>query len=100
HDEASLQISGTFSAKSLGIEPQPVQVRMFAADYFPGRARVYSAPYTFYVLNAEQHAIWLTEQLSKWHRHSLEVRDREMQLHETNKQLRALSAEELDRPET
>lgn len=100
HDKESLQISGTFSAKSLGIEPQPVQVRMFAEDYFPGRARVYSAPYTFYVLNAEQHAIWLTEQLSKWHRHSLEVRDREMQLHETNKQLRAMAAEELDRPET
>ena len=52
------------------------------------------------MLNAEQHAIWLTEQLSKWHRQSLEVRDREMQLHETNKQLRALIAEELDQPET
>ena len=38
-----------------------------------------------YVLNAEQHAIWLTEQLSKWHRQSLEVRDRELQLFETNK---------------
>ena len=51
-------------------------------------------------MNAEQHAIWVTEQLSKWHRQSLEVRDREMQLYETNKQLRALAAEELDRPET
>ena len=50
--------------------------------------------------NAEQHAIWLTEQLSKWHRQSLEVRDREMQLYETNKQLRDLSADELDQPET
>jgi hypothetical protein len=100
HDKESMEISGTFSAKSLGIEPQPVQVRMFAEDYFPGRQRVYSPPYTFYVLNPEQHAIWLTEQLSKWHRHSLEVRDREMQLHETNKQLRAMTADELDRPET
>ena len=53
----------------------------------------------FYVLNAEQHAIWLTEQLSKWHRQSLEVRDREMQLYETNKQLRALAPDELDQPE-
>ena len=52
------------------------------------------------MLNAEQHAIWVTEQLSKWHRHSLEVRDREMLLHETNKQLRALATEALDRPET
>ncbi len=100
HDKESLEISGTFSAKSLGIEPQPVNVRLFAEDYFPGRPRVYTPPYLFYVLNAEQHAIWVTEQLSKWHRQALEVRDREMQLHETNKQLRGLPAEELDRPET
>ena len=100
NDKDSLDVGGTFSAKSLGIEPQPVNVRVFAEDYLPGRPRVYSPTYTFYVLNAEQHAIWLTEQLSKWHRQSLEVRDREMQLYETNKQLRALAAEELDRPET
>jgi hypothetical protein len=99
NDKETLQLGGTFSAKSLGIEPQPIQLRIFAEDYFPGRARVYSAPYTFYVLTAEQHAIWLTEQLSKWHRQSLEVRDREMQLYETNKQLRALASEELDQPE-
>jgi hypothetical protein len=99
-DKESLEVGGTFAAKALGIEPQPVLVRVFVEDYFPGRARVYSPTYTLYVLNAEQHAIWLTEQLSKWHRQSLEVRDREMQLHEANKQLRAMSAEELDRPET
>jgi hypothetical protein len=100
HDKESLEIGGTFSAKSLGIEPQLVNVRIYTEDYFPGRGRVYSPPYALYVLNAEQHAIWLTEQLSKWHRQSLEVRDRELQLYETNKQLRALSADELDRPET
>jgi hypothetical protein len=100
HDRESLELSGTFSAKSLGIEPQAVQVRVFAEDYLPNRPRVYSPAFTFFVLNAEQHAIWVTEQLSKWHRQSLEVRDKEMQLYETNKQLRALAAEELDRPES
>ena len=50
NDKESLEIAGTFSAKSLGIEPQPVQVRIFAEDYFPGRARVYSPTYMFYVL--------------------------------------------------
>jgi hypothetical protein len=100
NDKDSLEIAGTFSAKSLGIDPQPINVRVFAEDYYPGRGRVYSPTYTFYVLNAEQHAIWLTEQLSKWHRQSLEVRDREMQLFETNKQLRELSQEEIDRPDT
>lgn len=100
NDKESLDLSGTFSAKSLGIEPQPVNVRVFVEDYLPGRERVYSPTYTFYVLNAGQHAIWLTEQMSKWHRQSLEVRDRELQLYETNKQLRAMSPEELDQPET
>ncbi len=100
NDKDTLEIGGTFSAKALGIEPQQIQVRVFAEDYLPGRARVYSPTYTFYVLNPEQHAIWLTEQLSKWHRQSLEVRDREMQLHETNKQLRAMSAEQLDTPDS
>ena len=72
---------------------------MFVEDYLPGRPRVYSPPYTFYVLTPEQHAIWLTEQLSRWHRQAIEVRDSEMQLHETNKQLRALAAADLDKPE-
>jgi hypothetical protein len=98
-DKESLEVAGTFSAKSLGIEPQPVQLRIFAEDYFPGRPRVYSSPYLFYVLTPEQHAIWLTEQLSKWHRQALEVRDKEMELHETNKQLRELTADQLDRLE-
>jgi hypothetical protein len=60
---------------------------------------VLSPPFILYVLSAEQHAIWLTEQLSKWHRMSLEVRDRELQLYETNKQLRQLPLAELDKPE-
>jgi hypothetical protein len=100
NDKEVLELAGTFSATSLGIEPQPINVRLFVEDYFPDRERVYSPTYMFYVLNAEQHAIWLTEQLSKWHRQSLEVRDREMALFETNKQLRELSAEELNQPDT
>jgi len=100
NDKDALDVSGTFTAKSLGIAPQPVGVRVYVEDYFPGRGRVYSPTYTFYVLDPEQHAIWVTEQLSKWHRQSLEVRDREMQLFTTNKQLRALPGEELDRPDS
>jgi hypothetical protein len=100
HDKEALEVAGAFTAKAHGIEPQPINLRVFVEDYFPGRPRVYSPTYTLYVLNAEQHAVWLTEQLSKWHRQSLEVRDRELQLHETNKQLRAMSPQELDRPET
>jgi hypothetical protein len=100
HDKESMHVSGTFSAKSLEIEPQLLNARVFVEDYFPNRKRVYSPTYVLYVLTPAQHAIWLTEQLNKWQRQSLDVRDREMQLLETNKQLRALSPQELDRPET
>jgi hypothetical protein len=99
-DKELLELAGTFSAKSLGIEPQPIQVRLFVEDFYPDRQRVYSPTYLLYVLNAEQHAIWLTEQLSKWHRQSLDVRDRELQLFETNKQLRELTADQLDQSDT
>jgi hypothetical protein len=98
-DKETIDLAGAFCAETLGIEPQPLSVRIFAEDYLPGRERVYSASYVLYVLSSEQHYIWLTEQLSKWHRQSLEVRDREMQLHHTNQQLRLMTPEELDRPE-
>ena len=99
-DKRTVAAVGTFSAQSLGIEPQPIRLRVFAVDYFPGRERVYSPNYILYILDAEQHAIWITQQLEKWHAQALEVRDREMQLYETNKQLRQLSPDKLDRPDT
>ena len=95
-EQEQLELTGTFCAKTLEIEPQPLSVRLFVEDYLPGRGRTYFQPYVLYVLNAEQHSIWLTEQLSKWHRQSLEVRDREMQLHHTNQELRMLTEEQLD----
>ncbi len=98
-EKEQMELAGTFTASSLGIEPQPIEVRLFAEDYFPGRERVYSPPHLLYVLNAEQHAIWLTEQLSKWHRQSLDVRDRELQLYEINKDLRELTADAITAPE-
>lgn len=95
-----MELAATFSAKQLGIEPQPVAVRVFVEDFLPGRERVYSPVSYFEILNAEDHAIWVTAQLSRWHKMSLEVRDRELQLHEVNKELRDLPAGELDEPGT
>jgi hypothetical protein len=99
-DTMELGVTGTFTATDLEIKAQPIRLRLFVVDYFEGRERVYSPTYVLYVLTPEQHAIWLTEQLSKWHSRSLEVRDREMQLYETNKELRDLRPEDLDNPET
>lgn len=100
HSKESLDVAGTFCPRSLSIAPQPIHLRLYVEDYRPNRPRVYSNPFVLYVLSPEQHAIWIAEQMSKWHRQSLDVRDRELQLHSSNEQLRSLSPEELDRPET
>ncbi len=95
-----LELAATFCAATEKIQPQPIAVRVFVEDYLPGRERVYSPTCVFDVLDAEQHAIWITSQLSRWHRMSLDVRDRELQLHETNKQLRNLPSDEVNHPDT
>ncbi len=94
-DQSSVQVPATFSAAALGIEAQPMEVRLWVEDYNPERGRVYSAPHILYVLTPEQHAIWISNQISKWHRASLDVRDQEMRLHERNKQIRELTPEQL-----
>ena len=94
-----LQAAGTFSARSLGITDPVIELRVFVQDYLPDRPRVYSPPSLLVVMNPEQHAVWITEQLSKWHRQTLEVRDRERQLYENNKRLRDLPPGDLRRPE-
>ncbi|MDC0935127.1 hypothetical protein OAS39_02490 [Pirellulales bacterium] len=99
-ESESLAADAAFSATSLGIEPQPIELRVFVEDYLPDRKRVYSSPHLLYILTPEQHAIWMTEQLSKWHRRSLEVRDRELRLYDANRELRKLDSEQLDAPET
>jgi hypothetical protein len=99
-EQDRLELAGTFAPSSLRIEPQLLQVRLFAEDYFPDRGRAYSSPFTILVLSPEQHAMWVTEQLNQWHRGALEIRDRERELFQTNNELRQLSDEELSRPET
>lgn len=95
----SLELAAAFSARDHGIKPQTIAVRVFVEDFFPDRERVYSPLCVFDVLDPSQHAIWVTSELGRWHRMSLDVRDREMQLHETNKTLRDLSAELRAAPE-
>jgi hypothetical protein len=99
-DRELLEAAGVFCASELGIEPQVIELRIYVEDFLPGRERVYSPAYALLVLSAEQHAAWLAEQLNRWHHRSLEVRDRELQLYEANKELRELPADELDEPDT
>ncbi|MEZ6101238.1 MAG: hypothetical protein R3E01_20095 [Pirellulaceae bacterium] len=96
---ANLNCRASFSAKSQGVAPQTLIVRMYVEDYLPGRQRVYTPEYVLHVLSPEEHAIWLTSQMRKWFRQAQEVYRQEQQLHETNKELRALPTDQLASPE-
>ena len=100
HQQATLDVTGTFSAAALGIKSQLIGLRVFVEDYLPERPRVYSSTYLLKVLDAHQHALWMTEQLNLWHRRALEVRDRELQLYDTNQQLREIPPHQLGQADT
>ena len=89
----------TFSPKREKIEPQTIELKLFAEDYLPSRPRVYSQPYTVYVLSEDEHAIWMTDRLNDWFKKGLETYEREQQLYKRNIELRNLTPEELDRSE-
>jgi len=95
----TLELAATFSAAELSVAGHRIAVRAFAEDYLPGRPRAYSAEAVFDVLSDDQHALWITDRLSRWQRMSLDIRDRELRLHETNKKLRSLSAQQRNQPE-
>ena len=96
----SMQLTGTFGASELGIDPQPLKVRFFVSDFRPSAERVYTQEYLFYVLNEDQHLEWMTRQLTRWQQDALLVKTREEQLLRINQELRDLSASQLDDPET
>jgi hypothetical protein len=98
-EKREMPVRATFCATREGVEPQTLEIRAWADDYLPGRKHSYSASFTLHVLNKEDHALWLTEQFGKWLDAAKESYERELQLHESNKELRQLSAADLDRPE-
>lgn len=98
-EQKQLESRATFCATRDGVAPQTLEVRAWAEDYLPGRARPHSATFVLQILNKTDHALWLTEQFGKWLEAARESYEHEQQLHQTNEELRALSAEELDRPE-
>jgi hypothetical protein len=94
-----IKARATFCATREGVAPQTLEVALWAVDYLPGRPHSRSATFTLHVLNKTDHAIWLTEQFGKWLEAAKESYEREQQLHQSNKDLRALSPADLDRPE-
>jgi hypothetical protein len=98
-EKKELDAIGTFCATREGMEPQTIEVRAWVIDYLPGRQHVRSAAFILHVLNQTDHALWLTEQFGKWLEAAKETYEREEQLNAANKDLRALSPADLDRPE-
>jgi len=96
----SLDAAATFCPDALGIRPQPIAIRAFAEDYLPGRGRAVSSPLVLYILDRAEHALVLNTRLQQFRQQASEVRDREMGLLATNKELRTLPAEQLLAPET
>jgi len=99
HEKRDLEARATFCATREGVEPQTLELRAWADDYLPGRPHSRSASFVLHILNKTDHALWLTEQFGKWLEVARESYEREQQLHQTNKELRALSPSDLDRPE-
>ena len=98
-EQRELAAKATFCAAREGVAPQTLEISAWTDDYLPGRAHARSASFVLQILNKTDHALWLTEQFGRWLAVAKESYEREQGLHETNKELRALSAAELDRPE-
>jgi hypothetical protein len=94
-DVESLDAAATFCPEALGIQPQPIALRAFVEDFLPGRGRVYSSPLVLYVVDRAEHALVLNTRLQQFRQQASEVRDREMGLLATNKELRKLAPEAL-----
>ena len=93
-----MTVAATFSAVRENVRPQSLRLRAFAEDYLPGRERVRSPDLIIHVLTPSEHFKWLVGQMELWMGAAQEVHDKELQLHETNRQLRALPPEALDDP--
>ena len=94
----NLTAAATFSPKRERVRPQSLRLRAYAEDYLPDRERVYSAPLVLHVLTPAEHFKWLVGQLQLWTEAAKDVHDKELQLHQTNRELRDLPPEALDDP--
>ena len=94
----SLTVAATFAPKRENLRPQSLRLRAYVEDYLPDRERVYSPPLILHVLTPAEHFKWLIGQLQLWTEAAMDVHDKELQLHQTNRELRDLSPEALDDP--
>ena len=92
----TLTVAATFSAKRENIKPQSLRLRAYVEDYLPNRERVYSPYLVLHVLTPAEHFRWLVGQMQLWAGAAKDVHDKELQLHQTNRELRDLPPTALD----
>ncbi len=93
-----LNVPATFSVERENVQPQSFRLRAYVEDYFPNRERTRSPQIVLHVLAPAEHFKWLIGQMQRWAGAAKDVHDRELQLHQTNTELRELTPEELDDP--
>ena len=94
----SLNVPATFSVERENVKPQSLRLRAFAEDYFPNRERTYSPQIVLHVLAPAEHFKWLIGQMQLWAGAAKDVHDKELQLHQVNRELLNLPPEALDDP--
>jgi len=94
----TLTVAATFSPKRESVKPQSLRLRAYVEDYLPNRDRIYSSHLVLHVLTPSEHFKWLVGQMQLWTGAAKDVHDQELQLHQINRELRALSPETLDDP--
>ena len=95
-----LSAKATFCADTDKVPAQTLEVRAYVEDYLKERGRVYSPAYVLHVMTPEQHAVWMMEQLRRWASLADDVYEEEIRLHDKNREIRQLDADQLNAPET
>ncbi len=95
-----LSAKATFCADTDKVPAQTLEVRAYVEDYLQERGRVYSPAYVLHVMTPEQHAVWMMEQLRRWASLADDVYEEEIRLHDKNREIRQLDADQLNAPET
>lgn len=93
-----LNVTATFSTGRENVKPQSLSLRAYVEDYFPDRGRIYSPQIVLHVLSPAEHFKWLIGQMRLWAGAAKDVHDKELQLHQSNKELSSLPPEALDDP--
>ncbi len=94
-----LASKATFCAETDKVPAQTLELRAWAEDYLPGRARVYSPAFVVHVMTPEQHSVWIMEQLRRWASTADDVYEEEMRLHDANRQIRQMNPDDLNAPD-